>query len=171
MSVQLEDLEATFWQEVGRLQTEGPTQDEVDSARTIEVTRKVTGLQRLGGFGGIADTLNSYNQFVGDPGYLPRDIARYQAAITASVKQAANKYFNKNQAVVVSCVSGNKRVDDVPRRSVGTRLFLPFSCISCFSWRTARANARMPVRGTGTVRISCNARDHGAGVYGYRDSK
>jgi zinc protease len=129
--VKLEDLEATFWQEVARLQTDGPTQDEVDSARTIEVTRKVTGLQRLGGFGGIADTLNSYNQFVGDPGYLPRDIARYQAATIASVKQAASKYFNKNQAVVVSCIPGNKVVDDVPRSPADTdadvKLTAPYS--------------------------------------------
>ncbi len=129
--VKLEDLEATFWQELAKFQAEGPTQDELDSARTIEVTRTVTGLQRLGGFGGIADTLNSYNQYLGDPGYLPKDIARYQAATPASVKAAAAKYLNKNQAVVVACIPGKKVVDDVPRSPANTdadvKLTAPYS--------------------------------------------
>ncbi|CAN5673130.1 pitrilysin family protein [soil metagenome] len=118
--IKLDGLEATFWQELGKLQAEGPTQDELDSARTVVVTRKVTGLQRLGGFGGIADTLNSYNQYLGDPGYLPKDVARYQAATVASVKQAAAKYLDKNHAVVVACVPGKKVFDDVPRSPADT---------------------------------------------------
>jgi zinc protease len=119
-NVKLEDLEATFWQEVGKLQTDGPTKEELDSARTVDLTQKITGLERLGGFGGVADTLDRYNQYTADPGYLSKDLARYQAATTASLKQAAVKYLNKNQAVVVSCVPGQKVVDDVPRSSANT---------------------------------------------------
>ena len=118
--VKLEDLETAFWGEVGRLQKDGPTQDELDSARTVNITGKISGLQRLGGFGGVADTLDSYNQYTGDPGYLSKDIARFQAATVESVKQAAVKYLNKNQAVVVSCVPGKKVVDDVPRAPADT---------------------------------------------------
>jgi len=116
----LDDLEAAFWEEVGKLQKDGPTQDEVDSARTIDVTQKITGLQRLGGFGGIADSLNSYNQYTGDPGYLSKDIARFEAVTPASVREVAAKYLNRNQAVVVSCVPGKKVVDDVPRSPANT---------------------------------------------------
>lgn len=119
-NVKLEDLEATFWQEVAKLQTEGPTKQELDSARVSNLTQKITGLERLGGFGGIADTLDRYNQYTGDPGYLSKDLARYQSATVASVKQAATKYLNKNQAVVVSCVPGKKVVDDVPRSPADT---------------------------------------------------
>ena len=43
---------------------------------------KIRGLQRLGGFGGVADMMDRYNQYLGDPGYLPKDIARYQAVTT-----------------------------------------------------------------------------------------
>ena len=129
--IKLEDLEATFWSEVAKLQADGPTQEEVDSARTIQLTRKITGLQRLGGFGGVADTLDTYNQYTGDPGYLPKDIARYQAATIATVKQAAAKFLNKNQAVVVSCIPGKKVVDDVPRSPADTdadvKLTAPYS--------------------------------------------
>ena len=118
--VKLDELETAFWEQVARLQTEGPTQDELDSARTVDLTRKITGLQRLGGFGGVADTLNSYNQYTGDPGYLSKEIASFEAATTSSVKDVAAKFLNKNQAVVVSTVPGKKVVDDVPRSPADT---------------------------------------------------
>lgn len=114
-NVKLDELEAAFWEQVAKLQTEGPTQNELDAARTVDLTGKITGLQRLGGFGGVADTLNSYNQYTGDPGYLGKDIARFEAVTAASVKQTAVKYLNKNQSIVVSCTPGPKVVNDVPR--------------------------------------------------------
>ncbi len=113
--VKLDDLEAAFWDEVAKLQKDGPTQQELDSARTSNLTSTISGLQRLGGFGGIADAMNEYFQYTGDPGYLTKDLARYQALTTDSIKETAAKYLNKNQAVVVSCVPGKKVVDDVPR--------------------------------------------------------
>ena len=113
--VSLDTLEAALWKEVASLQSDGPTQAEVDRARTVDVTHKIIGLQRLGGFGGVADTLDRYNQFLDDPGYLPKDIARYQSVTISSVKQVAGKYLGKDQSVVVNCVPGKKVVDDVPR--------------------------------------------------------
>ena len=108
-------LEAALWKEVASLQSDGPTQAEVDRARNVDLTGKIIGLQRLGGFGGVADTLDLYNQYTGDPGYLPKDIARYQTATIASVKQVASQDLGDNQSVVVDCVPGKKVVDDVPR--------------------------------------------------------
>ena len=113
--IKLEDLEATVWDEIAKLQTVGPTQQEVDASKATQLTRKITGLQRLGGFGGIADTLDSYNQYLGDPGYLPKDIAATQAVTIASAKAAAAKYLTKDSAVVVYCVPGKKVLNDVPR--------------------------------------------------------
>ena len=118
--VKLDDLEAAFWEEAGKLQKDGPTQQELDSARTASLTQTISGLQRLGGFGGIADTLNEYYQYTGDAGYLSKDLARYQAVTVESVKQAAVTYLNKDHAVVVSCVPGKKVVDDVPRSPADT---------------------------------------------------
>ncbi len=118
--MKLDDLEATFWEEVAKLQKDGPTQNELDAARTSNLTGTISGLQRLGGFGGVADMLNEYNQYTGDPGYLSKDLARYQAATIGSVKDAAAKYLDKAHAVVVSCVPGKKVVDDVPRSPADT---------------------------------------------------
>ncbi|SEG14238.1 zinc protease [Bryocella elongata] len=113
--VKLEDLEATFWAELKKLQDEGPTPGEVEAAKATSLTRKITGLQRLGGFGGVADTLDMYNQYTGDPGYLPKDVAAAAAVTPEAAKAAANKYLTKDSAVVIYCVPGKKVLDDVPR--------------------------------------------------------
>lgn len=118
--VKLEDLEATFWKELAKLQSEGPTSAEVEQWRALSLTEKITGLQRLGGFGGVADTLDKYNQYTGDPGFLPKEVAMMQDVSVASTKAAADKYLTKDSAVVVYCVPGKKVLDDVPRSPADT---------------------------------------------------
>ena len=113
--VKLEDLEAAFDKEVEALRTSGPTQAELDRARNQSLSGLIRGLQRLGGFGGVADMMDRYNQYLGDPGYLPKDVARYEALTTASVQKVGQQVFGKNQRVVVYCVPGKKVTDDVPR--------------------------------------------------------
>jgi len=113
--VKLEDLEATFWKELGKLQQQGPTAEEVEAAKALALTGKISGLQRLGGFGGVADTLDQYNQYTGDPGFLPKELSMMEAVSVANTKAAAAKYLSKNSAVVVYCTPGKKVLDDVPR--------------------------------------------------------
>ncbi len=118
--VKLEDLEAIFWDELAKLQKDGPTTDEIEAAKAGNLFSKISGLQRLGGFGGIADTLDKYNHYTGDPGFLPKDVAMAEAVTPASAKAAANKYLTRNSAVVVYCVPGKKVLDDVPRSPENT---------------------------------------------------
>jgi zinc protease len=118
--VKLEDLEASFWTILGKLQQEGPTAEELEAYKAVELTQKIGGLQRLGGFGGVADTLDMYNQYTGDPGFLPKDVAMTEAVTLASAKAAANQYMTKNSAVVVYCVPGKKELQDVPRSPADT---------------------------------------------------
>jgi zinc protease len=149
--VKLEDLEATVWAEIAKLQTEGPTTEEVEASKAQSLTRKITGLQRLGGFGGVADTLDEYNQYTGDPGYLPKDVAAEEAVTPASAKAAAAKYLTKESAVVVYCVPGKKVTDDVPRSPDDTdanvKITNPYS--DAFekeqSWRKDAPKAGPPV--------------------------
>jgi zinc protease len=118
--VKLEDLEKTVWDEIAKLQASGPTAEEVEASKALTLSGKITGLQRLGGFGGVADTLDQYNQYTGDPGYLPKDIAATEAVTPASAKAAAIKYLTKDSAVVVYCVPGKKITDDVPQSPADT---------------------------------------------------
>lgn len=118
--VSLEELETTFWGELSKLQKDGPTEEEIEASKALDLTAKISGLQRLGGFGGVADTLNNYNQYTGDPGFLPKDIAMVEGVTAASAKAAAAKYLNKESAVVIYCVPGQKVLDDVPRSPANT---------------------------------------------------
>jgi zinc protease len=92
-----------------------PTPTEIEWARNKKETELISGLQRLGGFGGVADQLNFYNQYTGDPDYLPKDLARYDAVTPASVQKVAEDTLGKDHRVVVYGIPGKKVLDDVPR--------------------------------------------------------
>ena len=115
-----EKLEAEAEKIIDDFSAHGPTADEVEWARNKIETRLISGLQRLGGFGGVADELNYYNQYTGDPGYLPKDLARYDAVTPASVEKVAQATLGKDQRVVVYGVPGKKVLDDVPRSPADT---------------------------------------------------
>ncbi len=114
------ELETAFDSVIEKLRRDGPTQLELDRARNVILSRKIEELQRLGGFGGVADTLNYYNQYAGDPGYLPKDIQRYQQATIASVSKIGQEVFGDNQRAVVETVAGKKVLHDVPRSPADT---------------------------------------------------
>ncbi len=110
-----EKLEAEAEKAIAEVGENGPSADEVDWARNREETELISGLQRLGGFGGVADQLNYFNQYTGDPGYLPKDLARYDAVTAASVQKYIQQTLGKDQRVVVYGVPGKKVLNDVPR--------------------------------------------------------
>jgi zinc protease len=110
-----EKLEAEAEKIIDGFSASGPTAEEVEWARNKVETQLISGLQRLGGFGGVADQLNYYNQYTGDPGYLPKDLARYDAVTPASAQKYAQSTLGKDQRVVVYGVPGKKVLNDVPR--------------------------------------------------------
>ena len=112
--VKPEDLEAAINAELDKLRNEGPTQVELDRARNLVETRMITGLERLGGFGGLADRLNQYNQFLHDPGYLPKDLERYNRVTTADLKRVAQEKLKASARAVVYGLPGERVVDDPP---------------------------------------------------------
>ncbi|PYY08629.1 MAG: insulinase family protein [Acidobacteria bacterium] len=113
--VKPEDLERAIHDELAKLRSEGPTQAELERARNVIETRVIQALERLGGFGGVADRLNRYNHYLNDPGYLAKDIARYNNATVADLKRVANAALLPNASVVVYGLPGKKVIDDPPR--------------------------------------------------------
>ena len=113
--VKPEDLLAAIDAEIATLRAAGPTAAEVDRARNTIVAEIVRGLETLGGFGGVADRLNQYNHYLGDPGWLPNDLARYEAVTAATVKSLVGSMLEPNARVVVFGVPGDKMIDDPPR--------------------------------------------------------
>jgi zinc protease len=94
---------------------EGPAPDELERARNTIESAVIRGLESLGGFGGVADRLNQYNHFLGEPGYLPNDLERYRRATIESLRRLAQDEIRNKACVVVYGVPGPKAVTDVPR--------------------------------------------------------
>jgi predicted Zn-dependent peptidase len=60
----------------------------------------------VGGFGGKADLLNSYNYFVGNPDYVQQDLARYMNTTAADVQRVARGLFAKPKVVLTVVPEG-----------------------------------------------------------------
>ncbi len=97
----LAEIETIVAEEIGKLATDGPTAAEVDRAKNKQEAEFISGLERVGGFGGKADVLNKYNIFTGDPGKLEADLARTRAVTPAAVRAAVSEWLNtRNRAVI-----------------------------------------------------------------------
>jgi zinc protease len=97
----LTDIEKAVTEEIARLARNGPTAEEVDRAKTKWEYNFVTGLERIGGFGGKADLLGQYNTFLGDPARFDADVQRYRGATAASIKDAVSKYLDTRNRLLV----------------------------------------------------------------------
>src|SRR3989442_9398919 len=106
--VKPEDLEKAINAEMDAFRKDGPTAAELARARNVIESRNIAGLETLGGFGGVADRLNSYNHYLGTPDFLTADIARYENSTSQSIQAFAQGQLNGNQRVVVYCLPGKQ---------------------------------------------------------------
>jgi len=106
--VKPEDLEKAINAEMDAFRKEGPTAAEITRARNVIESRIIAGLETLGGFGGVADRLNSYNHYLGTPDFLAADIARYENASKESIEAFAQGQLNGNQRAVVYGLPGKQ---------------------------------------------------------------
>ncbi len=102
----LEELERVIDEELESFRTKGPELREIERARNTIETQIVSRLEGLGGFGGVADRLNSYNHYLGSPDYLRKDIERYRAVTPASMMAFARATLQPASRVVVHAVRG-----------------------------------------------------------------
>ena len=115
-----EELEQAIDAELASMAKDGPTPAELSAARTATWSDMIVSLEHFGGFRGVANRLNSYNQFVGDPGYLNRDLARYAAVTATGVKQFAATQLARGKRVVVYGVPGEKVLPSNPPAPAAT---------------------------------------------------
>lgn len=99
--VSLNQIEQIIDSEIARLAKDGPTADELSRAKTKWEFGFVSGLERIGGFGGKSDLLNQYNTFLGDPGKFEADLTRHNSVTAEAVKMAVAKYLNNKNRVLV----------------------------------------------------------------------
>ena len=104
------ELEEAIDAELAALRDHGPTEQEVARARNQIETAIVSSLEKLGG-DGLADQLNHYNQYTGDPGYLAKDVAQLRKITAADVQRAVRTWLQQRARVVVAGVPG---IPDLP---------------------------------------------------------
>jgi len=100
----LSELERVIVEEVDRLSTDGPTDDEIDRGRVQAETQFMQRLQTVGGFGGKSDQLNAYNTFLGRPDYFNEDRGRYERVTKSSLQAAVGTYLRDSGRVTLSVV-------------------------------------------------------------------
>lgn len=139
--VKPEELQAAIDEELKSYRATGPTQEELVRARNSIESTMIRGLETLGGFGGVADRLNQYNHYLGDPGYLPKDLARYQNATVAGIRAVAARDLSDNARVIVYGVKGSKVVNDIPKTPATDAKAEEKPAPDTESWRTNQPKA------------------------------
>jgi len=116
----LAELEHAMIEEVNRLASEGPTDDEMERGRVQAEAQFVFRLQTVGGFGGKSDQLNAYNTFVGNPDFFDQDLRRYQQVTGASLQAAVGRYLANTRRIMLSVVPRGRpslaMPDSIPAR-------------------------------------------------------
>ncbi len=120
-----QELEDAVRDQLQGFQREGPTRSELEGSRNVIEASIIRGLEHLGGFGGVADRLNLYNHFAGNPGYLAQDLERYYRATPESLCELARRRLKREAGVVVYGVSGKKTIKDVPKSQRASAPLVP----------------------------------------------
>ncbi|HEX7707838.1 MAG TPA: pitrilysin family protein [Thermoanaerobaculia bacterium] len=97
----MKEIEASIEREIARLAKEGPTQAELDRAKTKWEYGFVTGLEAIGGWGGKADLLAQYNTFTGEPGRFDADVARHRAVTAKDIRDVLSRRIDTKNRVTL----------------------------------------------------------------------
>ena len=94
-------VEAIIDEELRRLLKDGPTDEEVARARTVFTAGFIRGIERIGGFGGKADTLAECAVFTGNPGCFRDSLRTLAEATPADVTAAGKHWLSKGDYTLV----------------------------------------------------------------------
>ncbi|MEJ2084382.1 MAG: pitrilysin family protein [Acidobacteriota bacterium] len=97
----LEEIASVVDEEIARLLDGGVTQEELDLARADWEARFVRRLENVGGFYGVAGTMNFYNTFLGDPNKFDWDMSRYREATVESINTYARRFLQPERRAVL----------------------------------------------------------------------
>ena len=110
----LDELTRVIIEEIARFSEEGPDEDELLKEKAKQEFDFISGLERLGGFGGKSDLLNQYNTFLGSPDHFAVDYARYQNISSDAIRQAVGKYLNVSNRLIVTFVPESSQRPSAP---------------------------------------------------------
>ncbi len=108
-------------EEIAAFLSAGPTTEEMQRVRTETEKSFLGSLERIGGFGGIADKLGGYNTFLGNPGYFQEDFDRYQRVTADDVTRAFRQWIadaHRLEVLITPETSGRPDAEEFDRTVV-----------------------------------------------------
>ena len=87
------ELQKVIDEEIQKLQREPPSAHKLERALNQIESSFYNRMERVGGFGGVADQLNAYYTSTGDPDWFNQDLSRYRALSANDVSAAAAQYL------------------------------------------------------------------------------
>jgi len=105
----LDKIQAVIDEELDKLRTTAPEAREMTRALNQTEANFYRNMERVGGFGGKADQLNSYYRSAGTPDFFQKDLERYRAVTAEHVKASVGLYLPKDRRVELSIVPGEKK--------------------------------------------------------------
>ncbi len=109
--VEIEALEARLLEEIGRLATDGPADDELARVRTMHAAAVEVGLEQLGE---RADRISQYACLFDDPNQINTEIARYDAVSADHIRGAVGAQAGADNRLVLTYVPADDD-DEVDR--------------------------------------------------------
>jgi zinc protease len=105
--------------ELEKLRKAPPTADEMERARAKILSGMVFDMEEVTA---RANAINNYNHLTGDPGYFPKDVARYERATAADVQKAAADLLPVGRRIVtvVTPVKGAPKAGRLVKTTEGT---------------------------------------------------
>ena len=95
----VEELQKIIDEEIVKLQSEPPSQHELERSINQWEASFYNRMESAGGFGGKADQLNAYYTSTGDPDWFNEDLARYRALSASDVQAAAAEFLPRDRRV------------------------------------------------------------------------
>ncbi|MFA6235459.1 MAG: pitrilysin family protein, partial [Bacteroidota bacterium] len=99
----------------------GPTQEEMQRIKASTEINFLSSLERIGGFGGIADKLGGYNTFLGTPDYFQQDYDRYQNITAEAVTREFRKWIAEShrlEVLITPETSGRPDAEEFDRAAI-----------------------------------------------------
>ncbi len=134
----LAELDAAIEEEIAAFIKHGPTADELNRMVTTRRAGFIHGIERVGGFGGKSDQLARNETYMGNPAFYKTTLARWQAATTADLRVAAERWMERghlNLEVVPfpSTTVAEARADRSRLPETGTPPAAPFDTVERFA--------------------------------------
>jgi len=95
----VEELQKVIDEEILKLQSEPPSQHELDRSINQWEASFYNRMESVGGFGGKGDQLNAYYTTAGDPDWFNEDLARYRSLSASDVQAAAAEFLPRDRRV------------------------------------------------------------------------